>query len=200
MIKGLVIFLRKTINDSSADALEILRALIHLLQPWPNVPEGTNCDFWPRDNGIHASQSKPKLFIPNRIYAARFSVIQVLERKEGTLLLKLWKSPPPALAPNQEVLQQPPLASTERQLFCGPQLNKLRTPRMEKRELKVGNIKTSNSSRRVSPLNNWMSTSGTIYTIEEKISEQVWEFIALGLSWGKIALNYAKDTLFQLTR
>lgn len=71
---------------------------------------------------------------------------------------------------------------------------------MEKRELKVGSIKTSDSSRRVSPLNNRMSTSGTIYTIEEKISEQVWESIALALSWGKIVLNYAKDTLFQLSR
>lgn len=94
MIKGLVIFLRKTINDSSADALEILRALIHLFQPWPNVPEGTNCDFWQRDNGIHASQSKLKLFIPNRIYAARFSVIQVLERKGGTLLIEIMKESP----------------------------------------------------------------------------------------------------------
>lgn len=83
MIKGLVIFLGKTINDSSADALEILRALIHLLQPWPNVPEGTNCDFWQRDNGIHSSQSKPKLFIPKRIHMLQDSQSFKCWREKG---------------------------------------------------------------------------------------------------------------------
>jgi hypothetical protein len=47
---------------------------------------------------------------------------------------------------------------------------------MEKRELKVGKIRTSNSnsSSGVSPLNKCMSTSGNIYANTKRISVQAW--------------------------